>query len=85
MAPCLALAVVLGTAMAGNGDYVAVVREGGMAVGSCAKSLDACEDFRTAIRAGWFPAIPVNTPTRCEPRANCFSPQSNVIRGYNDK
>lgn len=51
----------------------------------CAKSQETCEMARYAITRGWLDGILPDTATRCEPMPQgCFSPESNVIRGYND-
>ncbi len=79
----LVLAVVLGTAGAGTGDYVFIAPEHGVATGSCAKSLDACRSMQDAVQAGWFPEIAPDTPTRCEPKKDCFTERSLCIKSFN--
>ena len=51
----------------------------------CAKSEAVCETARRAIRHGRWPLdLPADVPTACVPSPGCFSPQSEVIRGFND-
>jgi hypothetical protein len=48
----------------------------------CAKSREVCEAAVTAIHDGRWP---IEEPyTRCVPKANCFSAESDEIRGFND-
>jgi hypothetical protein len=72
------LAAILAVA---SGDYALVLPTERI----CAKSLAVCEAAREAIAGGRWPIAPQETPTRCEPSPNCFSPASNVIKGYNDR
>ena len=81
--PILALAVVLGTAAAGTGDYMLVMPENGVGTGSKAKSLQSCESARQAAWAGLLPDVPAGTPSRCEPAPGAFDDQSNCIVGFN--
>jgi hypothetical protein len=45
-----------------------------------------CELARAAIRDGrWrLVDVPADAATLCRPEPGCFSPASEVIRGYND-
>ncbi len=79
--------LVAGAAVAGSGDYMLIVplpETPGR--GICAKSQQSCEAARAAIKNGWFlTEVMRGAPTFCIPWPGCFSEESNVIRGYNDK
>lgn len=79
----LAIAVVLGTAAAGSGDYMLIMPENGVATGSKAKSANDCEKAREAAWDGLLPGIPPLTPSRCEPHPGAFSERSNCIEKFN--
>ncbi len=72
--------LVAGAAVAGSGDYILILPTGEQI---CAKSSEVCETARVAIRKGWWPILDKDVMTVCQPRPECFSEQSNHIRGYN--
>ena len=79
--PLFAAGLVLAVAASGSGDYVLTIP--GERI--CAKSEHTCEKAREAIQLGRWPIVSPETPTRCTPAPGCFSPESLVIREFNDK
>ena len=64
-------------------DWALLVGAEGMEGAICAKGREVCETARAAIQRGLWPIVPPETPTRCVPHPNCFSPASNCIERYN--
>ena len=77
----LFLAVILLLAQAG--DYALIVRQYGTDTLICAKSRETCEAARKAIANGYWPIAPKDTITSCTPSPQCFSYDSNTIKGFN--
>ncbi len=74
--------LVAGAAVAGSGDYMLVMPEGGVGTGTKSKSAQMCQEAREAAWAGRLPDVPAGTPSRCEPAPGAFSTRSNCIVGY---
>jgi hypothetical protein len=53
--------------------------------GICAKDEASCELALRQIEAGGMWRELKAIPQHCRPHPGCFSPESEVIRGYNDK
>jgi len=68
----LILAVSLGGAVGGAGDWALIVSRNGSETGICAKSRATCEAARKAIAGGLWPIVPPETPTACIPWPGCF-------------
>lgn len=53
----------------------------------CAKTLETCQTALRAIQSGrWTPFDSYNSSLlRCTPKADCFPPETNCIKGYNCK
>jgi len=69
-------------AAAGSGDY-ALILDNQPPI--CAKSEANCETAREAIRTQRWPIARPNAATSRIPMPGCFSAESLVIRGYNDR
>lgn len=73
-----ALFVLAGSA----GDYVLIL-PGQPPI--CAVDEASCEKAIDAVRRGWLHWDERDAVLRCQPSPGCFSPESQVIRGYNDR
>ena len=74
-----ALAVAL--VLCGASDWTLTVTQRGIQTNICAKSRDTCEAARSAIAAGRWSVAPPDAVTECRPSPDCFSPESERIKG----
>ena len=77
----IGLSFVLAAA-SGMGDYALILPN---QPPICAKSEATCETAREAIRTGQWPIARPQVETGCIPAPNCFSAESLVIKGHNDR
>jgi len=81
-APAIGLSFLVAAA-SGSGDYALIAPN---QPPICAKSVEVCEVAREAIKRGWFlKEIGRDAATYCIASPGCFSAESLVIKGYNDR
>lgn len=79
----IGLLFVGAAATSGSGDYALVVPN---QPAICAKSVEVCKAAREAIKRGWFlPEVGRDAATYCIASPGCFTAESLVIRGFNDR